>query len=338
MGNCLGKTESDNHCSSKLGLPPASQRIFDKDFLHLHIDSVGAAASSAHFAAASSAQNTYSITHKCSEDTVFIGLIEGVGLPLEASALTAAFVKKHLLQTFQETCHQYGGLDQHKHAEILRSTLQSLHCKCLASRTLPRSTHSSFGASATLALVNLATHTCTVANSGHSRCLIAGVSGSFNSKRPHCTWASTLHTTRNQKEKIHADRHHKHTLIPLFPRKNIKQGVVAGHPDVFLTRALGIINTINNNSSYDDKKGPRKAFNDSSSTTITFENKSDVEVDINIFHLTPTEGHVIIGSSGFWDVVAPPSVALRAHLFSRVNGNGNPFNFFHFSRHLFLLF
>jgi len=335
MGNCLSRSIPNDACSKNLGLSHASQSIFNREFLHLHNDSLGAAASSAHFAVASFAQ-TYSSTYACSKDMVLIGLVEGVGLPLEASALTAAFVDTHLLQTFQETCQHYGGLDQHKHEEILRSTLQSLHHKCLVSRKLPRSTKA-FGASSTVALVNLTTHTCTVANSGHSRCLLASVSGSFNSKRPHCTWASTLHTTQNQKEKIHADRHKNPLLVLVSQRKS--NGAAAGQPGVFLTRALGVANSTNN-STYTENGGFKKASNDSSTTT--FKNKFDVEVDVNTFQLTPTEGHLIIGSSGFWEVVAPPAVALRAHLFSKVgNGIRTSFQFFpsrHFSLYIFLVF
>jgi serine/threonine protein phosphatase PrpC len=318
MGNCLGRPELEDNGSKKSGLRPASKCVFDKDFLQLHVDnSVTAGASSAHFAA-SAAQNTFSSIHKCSENVILIGLVEGVACGEPARALTAAFIDKHLFQTFLDTCSHYGGLDQHNNEDILCAVLQSLHHRCLASPNLSKNSNSC-GASATLALINLSTHSCTVANVGNSRCLIAGVSGSFNSKRPHCTWASSLHTTENQKERIHADRHKNiNSLIPLSARRND-----TAQP-VFLTRALGMVNN-GGNGSFSNKIGSHKAPNSSNSTrttptrTTSFKNKFDVEVDVNTFQLTPTEGHIIIGSSGFWELVAPPAVALRAHLFCKVS-------------------
>ena len=310
MGNCLGKPDLGNGGNKKLQPPCSSRGVFNKDFLHLQAESLSTAASSAHFAAASPTQNTYSSIYKCSQDTILIGLIEGVESLEASNALTASFISNHLLQTFRETSQRYGGLDQDNEENILRSTLQSLHRQCLASPNLPRS---KIGAvSATLALVNLTTHTSSVANVGHSRCLIAGISGSFNSKRPHCTWASTLHTTENQAEKIHADRH-KSTSIPLFKRtKEGEQNATASQQPVFLTRALGVVNETTNGRN-GEQWSAKKSF-----TSAIFKDKYDVRVDIHTFHLTQAEGHLIIGSSGFWELVSAPAVALRSHLFSKV--------------------
>ena len=134
MGNCLCVPNSDSDITNDVGLLSASKQVFDKDFLQ--IDSFGGThfVSSAHFASSQN-QNTFSILHQCSQDTILIGLVEGVGVD---SALTAGFVKKGLLSTFQEACQHHGGLDQHNQEDIFSATLQSLHHKCLASPDLPR--------------------------------------------------------------------------------------------------------------------------------------------------------------------------------------------------------
>ncbi|KAH7623260.1 hypothetical protein NADE_002452 [Nannochloris sp. 'desiccata'] len=83
----------------------------------------------------------------------------------------------------------------------------------------------------------------------------------------------------------------------------------------YLTRALGTVSS-SNSETYTYQGNFKKASINSTTTATTFKNKFDIEVDVNTFQLTPTAGHLIIGSSGFWEVVAPPAVALRAHLFS----------------------
>ena len=61
---------------------------------------------------------------------------------------------------------------------------------------------------------------------------------------------------------------------------------------------------------------------------MLLKNKFDVEVEVNTFQLTPTEGQLIIGSAGFWEVVAPPAATLQAHLFSNVRKEKQILNFF----------
>ena len=41
------------------------------------------------------------------------------------------------------------------------------------------------------------------------------------------------------------------------------------------------------------------------------------EADVTVAKLSPGDQHLILGSSGFWDVVGPGDAALRAHLYER---------------------
>ncbi len=132
------------------------------------------------------------------------------------------------------------------------------------------------GASAaTLLAVDLAAGTCVVANVGHARALAAGVSGSFNAKRAQPAWLTALHTTDDPQERIRAARR---GFTGLNASKTSSERV---------TRALG------------HAGGGQK----------------DLEVAATFATLDPTQGHLVLASSAFWDLLGPSMVTLRAHVF-----------------------
>lgn len=298
MGNCIGKGGGAREGVSRAPAAPANG-IFNRDVLLMQAEHLAATASSAHFAS-SQVQKTYSTIHKPSTDTLLLAFFEGVGASIGGHR-TAALANSLLCETFTESFQRYGDNPE----AILRATLQAIHHRCLASPKIPHKQPA--GASGTLVLLNLTTGHCTVANIGHSRCLLAGVSGSFNSKRPQCTWISTLHTTENLKERMHAARHSSSDdkgayfdiTLPLQPpfADNLET-----KESVFVTRALGMVSE----GSRSDSQGRGGAAH-------------DVEVAVSSFYLFPAQDHIVIGSSGFWDLLAPSAVALRSHLFSKVS-------------------
>ena len=258
-------------------------------------------ASTAHYAA-SPFQNTYSTLHKTGEGTLLVALFEGVG---EFGHIFAGRANGLLLETFTDASQR---CEDTQH--VFRTTLQSLHQRCLEISQNTSFSSSLSGASATLVLFSFSSGgkplSCTSANVGHSSCLLAGVSGSFNSKRPTTTWLSSLHTTNSVKERIHFDRL-KNSLreAPLPPTVNTTTTTTMDKQkdvQVRVTRALGM-----------RSDGHCRGQKGASSTQ-----EKDLEVDVTEHALLPTHGHIVVASSGFWAVASPAATALRAHLFSKV--------------------
>ena len=300
MGNCLVKPSTVSYKHASTSLPPATG-VCGKASVLMQTEHLTATASSAHFTT-SLAQNTYSIIHRVLPDSILAALFEGVGTSVGDQA-TASLANSLLCQTFIESCERFGGHDE----SILRATLQALHQKCLASNSIPRKQSQPVGASATLLLLNTTTGECTVANVGHSPCLLTGVSGSFNSKRPESIVLSTLHTTENPKERIHVSRHSTSdngsdfSGIPLISRP-LNQAPEDIKTPVLVTRALGMI--------------PESAASAQGREGAVYAYTGDVAVFS--FYLTSLQDHIVIGSSGFWNTLTPSAVALRSHLFSKV--------------------
>jgi hypothetical protein len=236
---------------------------------------------------------TFIVSRDVGKGALLVGMFEGQTMKAEATVgagwaspppegATAALHCAHTLESaFYKACERFSGQPESK---ILSTTIQILHESCLQRKV--SSTTPSSAVSCVLLLINLETRKCTIANAGHVQCLATGILGSFNAKRPWLKWLTTCHTTASTVETIKAaraevDASPTHFSLPMYYNHGHKHSV---H---YITRALGIHN-------------------------------GEVRPTIQSIMLEPSIEHLIIGSSGIWNILSPPAAALRCHYYAQV--------------------
>jgi len=248
-------------------------------------------------------RNTHSIVHQVSPGKLLMAIFEEVDCS-STRALhyrPAALCSKLVIPSFEECQRRHGDEGDEK---ILRATLQMIHTRCLSSPALAaaRLSSTSACASGALLLVDLHNASCTVANVGLTSCLLAGVSGSFNSKRSDSRFLTTLHTTANPVERLRASRHSTTATTARIPLRQPtfwsnaveqQQQQSEDTEEVLLTRAIGALPPKNGNSKY------------------------ELEVSVSQCPIPPGDGHLILASSAFYDLLGPSAITLRAHLFEK---------------------
>lgn len=163
--------------------------------------------------------------------------------------------------------------------DTLQATLQILNAAALARKEL-KAPECAHGASATLIALDLDGGRCIVANVGHVRCALAQVSGSFNARRPQFQFLSSLHTMENAAERARTARQ---------PSVNLPVYSVIHKNEYVLTRALG------------GSSDPLK-----------------IDVHSHLLSRANGPGHIVLASSGFWDIVGSSAVAVRTEIYTQV--------------------
>lgn len=293
MGNCLSKSPSHEEFKSR-NLHPSPRGMSNVTRTCKAASDFGlqVCLQTTQFYS-SSHPKTFVVRRDVGKGALLVGLFEGQTLGGEETvtstpqegATAALHCAQFLDSAFCKACERFPGESDSK---ILSLTIQLLHENSLqrkASTPLHQKT-SSACVSCVLLLINLETRKCTIANVGHVQCLATGVLGSFNAKRPSVKWLTTCHTTASTAETIKAARSEEFTLsnhfsLPKFYNHGHR------HEVQYITRALG-------------------------------RHAGQIRPTIHSITLGSSIEHLIIGSSGLWNILSPPAAALRCHYYGQV--------------------